>query len=105
MRLPNGHKLWLSLIRMAYFLFVDESGYDSGPSPYGVLGGFAIEDRDVWNLIGAMNIYWADLDLVRGNERAGPRPVLVLSNDLLIGIPGLRSPWRSPVSPRERAFP
>jgi hypothetical protein len=39
---------------MAHFLFVDESGYDSGPSPYGVLGGVAIADRDVWNLIKAM---------------------------------------------------
>jgi mRNA interferase MazF len=27
-------------------------------------------------------IYWADLDPVRGRERAGLRPVLVLSNDL-----------------------
>ena len=40
---------------MAHFLFIDESGYDSGPSPYGVLGGIAIEDRDVWNLIQAMH--------------------------------------------------
>ena len=39
---------------MAHFLFVDESGYDSGPSPYGVLGGIAIADRDVWNLINAI---------------------------------------------------
>jgi hypothetical protein len=39
---------------MAYFLFIDESGFDRGPSPYGVLGGIAIEDRDVWNLIRAM---------------------------------------------------
>ena len=39
---------------MAHFVFIDESGYDSGPSPYGVLGGVAIEDRDVWNLIKAM---------------------------------------------------
>ena len=39
---------------MAHFLFIDESGYDSGPSPYGVLGGVTIEDRDVWNLIKAM---------------------------------------------------
>lgn len=35
-------------------MFVDESGYDSGPSPYGVLGGFAIADRDAWNLINAL---------------------------------------------------
>jgi len=39
---------------VAHFLFIDESGYDSGPSPYGVLGGVTIEDRDVWNLIKAM---------------------------------------------------
>jgi hypothetical protein len=39
---------------VSHFLFVDESGYDSGPSPYGVLGGFAIADRDVWNLINAI---------------------------------------------------
>jgi hypothetical protein len=39
---------------VAHFLFIDESGYDSGPSPYGVLGGVAIEDRGVWNLINAM---------------------------------------------------
>jgi hypothetical protein len=42
------------LIAVAHFLFVDESGYDSGASPYGVLGGFAIADRDVWNLIKAI---------------------------------------------------
>jgi hypothetical protein len=39
---------------VAHFLFIDESGYDSGLSPYGVLGGVAIEDRDVWNLIKAI---------------------------------------------------
>src|ERR1039457_380349 len=39
---------------VAHFLFIDESGYDNGPSPYGVLGGVAIEDRDVWNLVKTM---------------------------------------------------
>ena len=38
---------------MAYFLFVDESGHDLGESPYEVLGGIAVEDRDLWNLIQA----------------------------------------------------
>ncbi len=36
---------------MAYFLFVDESGSDLHNSPYAVLAGVAIEDRDLWNLI------------------------------------------------------
>lgn len=36
---------------MAHFLFVDESGYDSGDSPYGVLGGVAVEDRELWSIV------------------------------------------------------
>jgi hypothetical protein len=39
---------------MAYFLFVDESGQDHRDSPYEVLAGVAVEDRDLWNLIKAM---------------------------------------------------
>lgn len=41
---------------MAYFLFVDESGIDRRESPYEVLAGVCIEDRDIWNLIDAINI-------------------------------------------------
>lgn len=36
---------------MAHFLFVDESGYDAGESPYGVLAGIGVEDRDLWSLV------------------------------------------------------
>jgi hypothetical protein len=36
---------------MAHFLFVDESGYDSGESPYAVLGGVAVEDRELWSVV------------------------------------------------------
>ena len=36
---------------MAHFLFVDESGYDAGESPYGVLAGISVEDRDLWSLV------------------------------------------------------
>lgn len=36
---------------MAYFLFIDESGQDHKDSPYEVLAGVAVEDRDLWNLI------------------------------------------------------
>jgi hypothetical protein len=39
---------------MAYFLFVDESGQDHRESPYEVLAGVAVEDRDLWNLIVAL---------------------------------------------------
>lgn len=28
------------------------------------------------------DIYWADLDPIRGNEQSGRRPVLILSNDI-----------------------
>jgi len=40
---------------MAYFLFIDESGHDHRHSPYEVLSGIAIEDRDLWNLIRAIH--------------------------------------------------
>lgn len=39
---------------MAYFLFIDESGQDHHESPYEVLAGIAVEDRDLWNLIQAL---------------------------------------------------
>jgi len=39
---------------MAYFLSVDESGHDRRESPYEVLAGVAVEDRDLWNLIQAL---------------------------------------------------
>lgn len=39
---------------MAFFLFVDESGQDHRESPYEVLAGMAVEDRDLWNLVTAL---------------------------------------------------
>ena len=36
---------------MAFFLFIDESGQDHHDSPYEVLAGIAMEDRDLWNFI------------------------------------------------------
>lgn len=36
---------------MAYLLFIDESGHDLNDSPYEVIAGVAIEDRNLWNLI------------------------------------------------------
>lgn len=40
---------------MAWFLFIDESGHDKGASPYEVLAGIAIQDRDIWNLVNALH--------------------------------------------------
>jgi len=36
---------------MSYLLFMDESGHDLRHSPYEVLAGVCVEDRDLWNLI------------------------------------------------------
>ncbi|MGH7653636.1 MAG: DUF3800 domain-containing protein [Gemmatimonadaceae bacterium] len=47
---PLTHRLG----SMAFFLFIDESGHDRGESPYEVLAGIAVEDRDLWNLIDDM---------------------------------------------------
>lgn len=40
---------------MSFFLFVDESGQDQMESPYEVLAGISVEDRDLWNLITALH--------------------------------------------------
>jgi len=37
--------------RVSRLLFLDESGHDRSGSPYEVLAGVCIEDRDLWNLI------------------------------------------------------
>lgn len=39
---------------MGWFLFVDESGQDRRNSPYEVLAGVAVEDRELWRLIQAL---------------------------------------------------
>ncbi|HVC53371.1 MAG TPA: DUF3800 domain-containing protein [Stellaceae bacterium] len=36
---------------MAWFLFIDESGQDHGPSPYEVLAGIAVSDESLWPLV------------------------------------------------------
>jgi hypothetical protein len=36
---------------MSYFLFIDESGQDHHESPYEVLAGFSIQDKDLWKFI------------------------------------------------------
>ncbi len=36
---------------MAHFLFIDESGQDQQESPYEVLAGIAVQDRNLWNLV------------------------------------------------------
>lgn len=39
---------------MSFLFFIDESGQDRRDSPYEVLAGVAVEDRDLWNLITAV---------------------------------------------------
>ena len=36
---------------MSYLLFVDESGQDGKASPYAVLAGVSVQDRDIWSFI------------------------------------------------------
>ena len=40
---------------MAWFLFIDESGHDRKASPYEVLAGVTVQDRDLWNQINALH--------------------------------------------------
>jgi len=45
---------------MAFFMFVDESGQDQQESPYEVLAGVAVEDKNLWPLVQAL--HQAELD-------------------------------------------
>lgn len=56
---------------MAHLLFVDESGRDHRESPYEVLAGVAVEDRDLWNLVRA--IQDAETDYFGTRYSAGSR--------------------------------
>lgn len=56
---------------MTHFLFVDESGHDRKASPYEVLAGLAIEDRDLWNLIQA--VQQAELEHFGRRYSSGPQ--------------------------------
>lgn len=58
---------------MAYFLFIDESGHDRKASPYEVLAGVAVEDRDLWNLILAM--HEAEIRHFARRYSQGPREI------------------------------
>lgn len=40
---------------MAFFMFVDESGQDQQQSPYEVLAGVVVEDKNLWPLIQALH--------------------------------------------------
>jgi mRNA interferase MazF len=50
-------------------------------------------------------IYWADLDPVRGSEQAGHRPVLILSNDLFNRRSGTVIAMAVSSQPQRAGFP
>lgn len=56
---------------MAHLVFIDESGQDHRESPYEVLAGVVIEDRDLWNLVRA--IQEAETDFFGTRYSAGNR--------------------------------
>ncbi len=58
---------------MSYFLFVDESGHDRGESPYEVLTGVSVEDRDLWNLI--TTLHACELEHFGRRYTEGPREI------------------------------
>lgn len=56
---------------MSHQFFVDQSGHDQRDSPYEVLAGVSIEDRDLWNLIAALHL--AEEQHFAGRLTAGAR--------------------------------
>ncbi len=53
---------------MACFLFVNASGRQGAPSPYEVLAGVLVQERDIWNLAQAM----ADAEVRHFGRRLAP---------------------------------
>lgn len=58
---------------MSWVLFIDESGQDRHESPYEVLAGLAVEDRQIWRLIrqlsdAQLNIFGTRLFKAYGSE-------------------------------------
>jgi hypothetical protein len=85
---------------VAHFLFIDESGYDTGPSPYGVLGGIAIEDRDVWNLINAMQ----EAEFGHFGTRYSPGRGELKAKKLISHQVFRQAGLVPPITPQERTF-
>ena len=85
---------------MAYFLFVDESGHDRVESPYEVLGGIAIEDRDLWNLIQAAQ----EAELRIFGRRYSGGPAELKGKKLLKRKVFRLAAQLEPLSEEERAF-
>lgn len=86
-------------IEVAHLLFIDESGYDKGPSPYGVLGGIAVEDRDVWNLIRAMQ----EAEIRQFGKRYSSGPGELKAKKLISPQVFRQATLAGPIPPPERA--
>jgi hypothetical protein len=64
---------------MAWFLFIDESGHDRRSSPYEVLAGIAVQDRDLWNLVNALH----DAELAQFGRRYSAGNAEIKGRELL----------------------
>ncbi len=81
---------------MAILLFIDESGQDHRESPYEVLAGVAVEDRDLWNLVCA--IQDAEIDTFGTRYSAGSRE---LKSKKLLSSKTFRKASQCPAFDRE----
>lgn len=57
----TGENYFRKIQHMAYLLFIDESGIDRHESPYEVVCGITIEDKDLWKFISAVKRIELDL--------------------------------------------
>ena len=56
---------------MSHFLFIDESGQDHRESPYEVLAGVSVRDRDLWHLV--QRLQQAEIDFFGRRYSRGER--------------------------------
>src|SRR5437016_14177815 len=83
--------------RMAWFLFIDESGQDHKESPYEVLAGVAIEDSNLWNLIKELH----DAEIAHFGRRYSDGPRELKGKKILKRKTFARARTEHPVLPNE----
>ena len=83
---------------MSFLLFMDESGHDLKESPYEVLAGMCIEDRDLWNLICRIQ----DAETVFFGQRVTPGELELKGKELLKRKTFRLAEQMAPFAPEER---
>jgi hypothetical protein len=85
---------------MAYFLFIDESGQDHHDSPYEVLAGVSMLDKDLWTFVRAAH----DLELFCFGRKYRAKDNEIKATKFLKKKTFRLAAQLPPIAPKERTF-